>query len=57
MREKLKLRPLLEVGEVVLVIASRLKKKGSSGKFYKSSVDNKSYFDESDIFDNKQTKN
>ena len=49
-RKKLKLRSLLEVGEEVLVLASRLKKKDSLGKFNKSSVDNKSYFQKSHIF-------
>ena len=49
-RKKLKLRSLLEVGEEVLVLASRLKKKDSPGKFYKSSVDNKSYFHKSETF-------
>ena len=48
-RKKLKLRSLLEVGEEVLVLASLLKKKDSPGKFHKSSVDNKSYFHESEI--------
>ena len=43
-RKKLKLRSPLEVGEEVLILAARLKKKDSPGKFYKSSVDNKSYF-------------
>ena len=33
-RKKLKLRSPLEVGEEVLVLASRLKKKDSPGKFY-----------------------
>ena len=32
------------MGEEVLVLASRLKKRDSPGKFYKSSVVNKSYF-------------
>ena len=41
-RNKLKLRSPLEVGEEVLVLTSRLKKKDSHGKFYKSSIDNKS---------------
>ena len=48
--KKLKLRSLLEVGGKVIVLASRLKKKDSLGKFNKSSVDNKSYFQKSDIF-------
>ena len=43
-RKKLKLRSMFEVGEEVLVLTSRLKKKDSPGKFYKSSVDNKFYF-------------
>ena len=50
MRKKLKLRSLLEVGEEVLVLALWLKKKDSPGKFYKSSVDNKSYFHKSETF-------
>ena len=48
--KKLKLRSLLEVGGKVIVLASQLKKKDSLGKFNKSSVDNKSYFQKSDIF-------
>ena len=47
-RKKLNLRSPLEVGEEVLVLASQLKKKDSPGKFYKSSVDNKSYFHKSE---------
>ena len=50
MRKKLKLRSLLEVGEKVLVLASRLNKRDPPGKFYKSSVDNKSYFHKSETF-------
>ena len=34
----------------MLVLTSRLKRKDSPGKFYKSSVDNKSYFDKSETF-------
>ena len=49
-RKKLKLRSPLEVGKEVLVLASWLKKKGSPGKFYKSSVDSKSYFHKSETF-------
>ena len=41
---------MLKVGQEVLVLASRLKKKDSSGNSYKSSVDNKSYFHKSEIF-------
>ena len=49
-RKKLKLRSPLEVGEEMLVLASRLKKKDSPGKFYKSSVDSKSYFHKWETF-------
>ena len=49
-RKKLKLRSPLEVGEEMLVLASQLKKKDSPGKFYESSVDNKSYFHKSETF-------
>ena len=49
-RKKLKLRSLLEVGEEVLVLPSRLKKKDFSGKFHKTSVDKKSYFHKSGHF-------
>ena len=40
----------LEVREEVLVLTSRLQKKDLPGKFYKSSVDNKSYFSKEEIF-------
>ena len=49
-RKKVKLRFPLEVGEEVLVLASRLRRKDSPGKFYKSSVDSKSYFHKSETF-------
>ena len=41
-RENLPRRFKRELGEEVLVLASRLKKKDSTGKFYNSSVDSKS---------------
>ena len=47
-RKKLKLRSLFKVGKEVLVFASRLKKINSPGKFYKSSVDIKSHFHNSE---------
>ena len=47
-RKKIKLRFPLEVGEEVLVLASRLRRKDSPGKFHKSSVDSKSYFHKSE---------
>ena len=46
----LKLRSPLEVGEEELILAAQLKKKDSLGKFYKSSVDNKSYFHKQKAF-------
>ena len=49
-RNKLKLRSLLEVGEEVLILAARLRKKDSAGKFYKSSVDNKCHFHKEETF-------
>ena len=49
-RKNLKLKSPLKVAEEVLVLTSELKKKDSSGKFYKSSVDNKPYFHKSETF-------
>ena len=49
-RKKLKLRYPLEAGDEVLILASWIKKKDSPGKFYKSSVDNKSYFHKQETF-------
>ena len=43
-RKKLKLRSLLELGEEVLLIAAKIRKKNAPGKFYKSTVDSKPYF-------------
>ena len=43
-------KTLLELGEEVLVLAVLLKKKDSPRKFYKSSVDNKSYFHKEQTF-------
>ena len=40
----------MEIGEDVLLSSSRLKKKDSPGVFYKSSTENKSYFDKKTIF-------
>ena len=50
MRKNIKLRSPIEVGEQVLVLASHLKKKDSPGKFWRSKVDNKSYFHKSETF-------
>ena len=49
-RKKLKLRSPLEVGEEVLILAVRIKKKNSLGKFCKGSVDNKTYFHKQETF-------
>ena len=45
-----KLRVPLEIGKDVLLLSSRIKKKSDPGKFYKSTVDNKSFFDKNAIF-------
>ena len=50
LRKKKKLRVPLEIGEDVLLLSSRIKKKSDSGKFYKSTVDSKSFFDKNAIF-------
>ena len=49
-RKKFKLRSLLEVGEEEHILAAQLKKKDTPGKSYKSSVDNKSYFQKEETF-------
>ena len=38
------------MGEEVLILASQIRKKGNPGRFYKSSVDNKSYFHNKEAF-------
>ena len=48
--KKYKLKSPLELGEEVLILTGRLKKKDSLGKFYKSSVENKSCFYKKEIF-------
>ena len=50
LKKKKKLRGPLEVGEDVLILSSRIKKKDVPGKFYKSSVDNKTFFNRKNIF-------
>ena len=50
LRKKKKLREPLEIGEDVLLLFSRTKKKSDPGKFYKSTVDNNSFFDKNAIF-------
>ena len=48
--KKRKLRDELFVGERVYVLAERIKKKSASGKFYKQSVQNISYFNKDKTF-------
>ena len=43
-------RSLLKVGQEVPGLAPQIKKKDSPGKFYKSSVNNKSYFHKSEAY-------
>ena len=50
LRKKKKLRVPLEIGEDVLLLLSRIKKKSDPSKFYKRTVDNKSFFDKNAIF-------
>ena len=45
-----KLRDELSIGEKVYVLAERIKKKSSPGKFYKQSVQNISYFNKDNTF-------
>ena len=49
-RKKKKLRVPLEIGEDILLLSSRIKKKSDPGKFYKSMVDNRPFFDKKTIF-------
>ena len=45
-----KLRDPLSIGEKVLVLAERLKKKDAPGRLYKSTTQNKSFFNKSKVF-------
>ena len=47
------MRTGLSIGERVYVLAERIKKKSASGKFYKQSVQNISYFNKEKMFVNK----
>ena len=49
-RKRRKLRFPLNIGESVLILASRLKKKDEPGKLYKSSTENRPYFNREKIF-------
>ena len=48
--ERKKLREKLSIGEKVYVLAERIKKKSTPGKFYKQSVQNISYFNKDTVF-------
>ena len=45
-----KLRENLNIGEKVLVLAERIKKKSAPGKFYKQPVQNIAYFNKEKTF-------
>ena len=57
LRKKKKLRVPLEIGEDVLLLSFRIKKKSDPGKFCKSRVDSKSFFDKNAIFTIKNRQN
>ena len=50
LRKRKKLRVPLEIGEDVLLLSSRIKKKSAPGLFYKSTVDNRSFFNKKNNF-------
>ena len=50
LRKRKKLRVPLKIGEDVLLLPSRIKKKSAPGLFYESCVDNQSFFDKKSIF-------
>ena len=45
-----KLMEKLDIGDCVVGLGNRLKKKDAPGKYYKSSTQNKSFFDKYEIF-------
>ena len=49
-RKRKKLRKNLSIGEKVYVLAERIKKKSTPGKFYKQSVQNISFFNKDIVF-------
>ena len=49
-RKRKKLRENLIIGEKVYVLAERIKKKSTPGKFYKQSVQNISYFNKDTVY-------
>ena len=50
LRKRKKFRVPLKIGEDVLLLSSRIKKKSAPGFFYKSSIDNQSFFNIKAIF-------
>ena len=49
-RKRKKFRERLDVGEIVYVLAGRIKKKSAPGKFYKETVQNISYFNKETVY-------
>ena len=49
-QKRRKLREPLDIGEKVLLITERLKKKDAPGALYKSSTENKPFFNRNEIF-------
>ena len=49
-RKRKKSRKNLNIGEKVYVLAERIKKKSTPGKFYKQSVQNISFFNKDTVF-------
>ena len=49
-RKRKKLRENLRIGEKVYVLAERINKKSTAGKFYKQTVQNISYFNKDTVF-------
>ena len=52
--KKRKLPENLNIGKKVFVLAERIRKKSASGKFYKQTVQNSSYFNQKTVFNNKK---
>ena len=50
MQSPTKLRDPLDIGEKVLVLAERLKKKDVPGRLYKSTTQNKTFFNKNKIY-------
>ena len=48
--KKRNLQENLDIGQKILVLAERIKKKSAPGKFYKQMVQNISYFNKNEIF-------